>query len=280
MWLVFAFGSVAATTLLGVLFRVMAVRARDSRAFAFAFNSTVFVFSMILLLLFGFGSANIDRGVILLLICSGIGYGLFQRYQFAIRKHVVASETPFLYAPTGIAGYLLALFWLGEPFKIERIFGYGLVLIAVFMILNKPKKFQFNKYVVLALLTGAGLSIAATIDRKVSQNFSSTLTYVTILWFFQALACYLPYVSFKKVQAEYSAQKLRIPILAAINLLALFCIISALKLAPATQVMPIANSNIIFITLAGTVFLNERERTPIKIIASLIAFAGLYLISR
>lgn len=69
-------------------------------------------------------------------------------------------------------------------------------------------------------------------------------------------------------------------LLAVINLVALFCLISALRLAPATQVMPIANSNIVFIAIAGIMFLKERDRVPIKILAALIACFGLFLVSR
>lgn len=280
MWLFFALGSVLATTTLAILFRVLSVKASDSRAFAFAFNTTVLCYALILCLVFGVGSINFSRELLFLLMLSGLGYGVFQRYQFVVRKHLPASEVQIVYAPTGIAGYILAIFWLGESADLVRIAGYGLVLLAAFLVIKRPKKFVFNHFVLLAFLTGAALSIAATIDRKIAPEFSSVLLYVAILWFFQALFCFVPKLSFASIKTEFLKQyKLIIP-LAAINLIALFCLISALRLAPATQVMPVANSNLVFISLAAIIFLKERERIPVKIAAALIATLGLFLVSR
>lgn len=203
MWFAFAVGFIIATTTLGVCFRISALKTKDPRSLSFVYNFTVFLFSIILLIFAGFGTVHLSQYLVLLLVCSGLGYGIFQRFQFVPRKHIEASQIALVIAPTGLVGYFLAIIWLHEPLKAVRLVGYGLVILGALLVIKKPqKKFELNKYVLLALAIGACLSVAAVLDRRVAPHFSSVAFYVAILWFAQASVSYLPHVKLNDIKSK------------------------------------------------------------------------------
>jgi drug/metabolite transporter (DMT)-like permease len=281
MWLVYALGAVLLTSILGILFQIVAVKAKDARTFSFLFNFTILLMTLLLVLVIGVGKVDLSPWVTLLMVFSGIGYGLFQRYQFTVRQHIPTPEIQILLTPTGLAGYLLAVVWLNEAVTLPRVIGYMLVVLATLLVLKKPGlHFKFDKYVVMALGIGAVLSISGTLDRRVASHFSHALTYSLVLWLAQALVCFLPYVKIAQVRQELKLQGWRIPLLAVVNLAVLYLQISAIKLAPATQVGPVTSTNVVLVAVLSVVFLKDRKRLWTKFGAALLATVGLVLISR
>lgn len=280
MWFLYAALTVLFTTILGISFRKIALKTSDQRAFSFAYNLSMFCIALVIVLLTGLGDIDLNRYYFGLLVLSGIGYGLFQRYQFAIRKHIEASTIQTVVMPSGLVGFILAIIWLGEALTLTKVVGYLLVILATLLIVAPKSHLKLNKWVLGAFLIGAALSIAGTIDREVSQQFSSALTYTAALLFFHALLTYVPFVKTRSLLEELRRWNWRIPVLAAINVASLVALIKALQLAPASQVLPVTQSNVVFMALAGILILKERSRTPIKILAAAITFIGLFLISR
>jgi drug/metabolite transporter (DMT)-like permease len=282
MWIVFALSLVACTSTLGILFRVAAVRSDDPRTFSFLMNMTALGIAALAVAITGVGQISLRENGLWLILISGFGYGMFQRYQFLVRKHIEASRIGLIFAPTSFAGYILAILWLNESVSLQKLLGYVLIFFATVLILyrKRAERFEVNRYVIIALLIGGGLSIAATIDRAVTPGFESALTYTLVIWAAQTLACFLPSIRFKQALREVHANKFLIPLLAVINVGATYFLVAALQRAPATQVMPIANSNVIVIALLGIIFLKERSRLWVKISAALIATLGLLLISQ
>lgn len=281
MWLVYALLTVFLTSILGILFQVVAHKAKEPRAFSFVYNAFILLTSLALVGLVGFGKISLSVWLTGLMILSGIGYGLFQRYQFVVRRHISVPEIQILITPTGLAGYALAIVWLHEVVTPARITGYILVIIATLLVLRKKGlKFTFNKYVFLALFIGAMLSVAGTLDRKVVPHFTNVLTYSLFLWLAQALVTFLPYVKLQDIKHEIRSQSWRIPVLGIINLAVLLFQIAAIRLAPATKVGPVTSTNVILVALLSIIFLKERDRVWLKLIAALLATFGLVLISR
>ena len=259
MWVVYALGAVMSTTVLALFFRTVAIRSENTRVFSFLFNVTALFISMILMLITGVGTIQIDTYLLILLFVSGLSYGVFQRYQFTLRKVVEASVFQTIATPASAVGYILAIAWLGESISLQKCIGYGCILFGLLIVIN-PKKsdFVFNKSVVAIFLITSALSIAGTIDRRVSPQFSSALTYATILWLFQVIAVGLPFIPLHVIRSELKLPTWRIPLLAATNALALLLTVAALRLAPVSRVLPILSSNVIFIALLGIFALKER----------------------
>jgi len=281
MWLAYALGALLLTSSLGILFSVVSVKSKDARTFGFLFNFTIFLMTVVLVLAVGVGPVRINPWIASLMLCSGFGYGLFQRYQFVVRKHLSAPEIQVLVTPASAAGYILAILWLHEAVTPLRVLGYLLITIATLLVIKrKGLKFSFNRYVLLLIFIGVSLSLAGTIDRRVVPHFDHLITYTAILWLAQTISCYIPYVKRDSLKQELALQSWRIPLLAIINLAALFCQVSAIKLAAVTRVAPITSMNVVLVAILSIVFLKDRDRIPAKLGAATIATIGLILVSR
>jgi drug/metabolite transporter (DMT)-like permease len=281
MWLAYALGTVLLTSILGIMFQVVARKATNPRAFSFVYNFTILLLSLLLVLIVGVGRVSLTPWLVGLMVLSGLGYGLFQRYQFVVRRHISAPEIQILITPTGIIGYLLAIAWLNETVTPSRVVGYLLVIAATLLVLKKHGlNFRFNKYVLLALGIGAALSLAGTLDRRIAPHFANALTYSLILWLAQSIVTFVPYVKLKDIRQEVALQSWRIPLLAVINLAVQFLQISAIKLAPATQVGPVTSTNVVLVAILSVIFLKDRDRLWIKFAAACLATVGLVLVSR
>ena len=145
MWLFYALITVALTTILGTTMRLSAIKAKDPRSYAFAYNILGLTILGILLCIQRDFKIELNWYLAGLLFVSGLGYGLFHRLQFLVRKHVESSELATITTAATVIGYLLAIFWLGEPFKIVRFIGYVLIILAALAVLQKQRKFVINK---------------------------------------------------------------------------------------------------------------------------------------
>lgn len=280
MWLGYALLTVGLTSILAILMRVLAVRASDERAFAFTYNLIGLLILTTLLLIRGVGVIELNSYLLGLMVISGLGYGLFQRYQFSVRKHIQASEVAIIFTPTNIAGYLLAVVWLHEVVTPVQVLGFALLMVAAFLVISRHHKVTFTKYTVLALAIGVGLAITAPLDRRVSPHFGEVLTYVAVIWLSQTIVTFLPYVKPSAIKTELGIHRWKLPLLVTINLLATYTLIAAIRLAQATKVQPITASNVILVAVLGVVLLKERERVWLKLLAAVLATVGLVLISR
>jgi drug/metabolite transporter (DMT)-like permease len=281
MWLAYALIAVLSSTILATIFRVVSVKAKDTRTFSFIFNVSVLMIALALIALTGIGNIDLDPYLLTLLLLSSIGYGIFQRYQFLARKHLESSVTQTIMTPASIIGYILAIVWLNESPTPLKIMGYVLILISTLIVVLKPgKKLGLNKYALLAFLISGALNISIVIDRKVTPHFDQALTYVAIIMLAQVFFTFLPSIPYGAIKREFLLQKKSLLVLAVLNFIALFCTISALQLAPATSVAPIISSNVVFIAIAGIIFLKERDYIGVKLVAAAVACAGLFLVSR
>jgi len=280
MWLIYALATVALTSVLAILMRVLAVRADDERAFAFSYNLIGLIVLACLLLVNGIGSVNLNPYLFSLLILSGLGYGFFQRYQFSVRKRIEASELAIILTPTNIAGYILAVVWLHEAVTVWQVLGFAILMVAAVMVIAKHHKVTFTRYTMLALVIGLGLAITAPLDRRVSPFFSQVLTYAAFIWLAQTIVTFIPYVKVSKIKRELQIHRWKLPLLVLINLCATYTLIAAIKMAPATKVQPVTASNVILVAILGIIILKERNRVWLKITAAILATIGLVLISR
>lgn len=279
--MLFALSTIILSCTLGLLFRIVAIESKDPRTFSFVFNSVICLMALIAVIVFGIGNIKFDLYTLVLVTLSGSGYGIFQRYQFTIRKYIEASIIQLIVTPTAIVGYTLALFWLGEAITFSQYIGFILVIVAGLMVtVRKEKKLVLNRYVIGALLIGSALSIGVTISKVAVNSFESALTYVLIIFTMQAMWCFFPFVQPKKVVEELRKHTWKIPFLAIINFVLLVVQIAAIRIVPATKLIPILASNVVLMTVLAIILLKERDRIWLKIIAAFLTMVGVILSSR
>lgn len=280
MWLVYSLTFVALTTVLALLMRTVSLKTHDQRAYAFLFDFGTLLVTLTALAFVGIGTVTLNPWYVFLILCAGVGHGLFHRYQFLARAHIEASAIEVIMAPASIVGYVLAVLWLNESVTLFKTIGFALVLGAGLLVSYSTKtKLTINKYALLAFAIAASASIAGTIDREVSQQFSSALAYAALLWAIKSAVCYIPYVKYTSLKKQLGEFRWYLALMAVLNAAILYCALSALQLAPATRVLPVLSSNVVFISLAAVIVLHEDKHVRRKLIAAAIACIGLFFVS-
>ncbi|KKU13395.1 MAG: hypothetical protein UX21_C0046G0001 [Microgenomates group bacterium GW2011_GWC2_45_8] len=86
-------------------------------------------------------------------------------------------------------------------------------------------------------------------------------------------------IKFGDIKREIVLGKWLIPLLGLINIFEYYFMIKAYALADASLVVPVVSLSTVFTVIVGIIFLGERDNFVKKIIAGILAFIGLLLIS-
>lgn len=143
---------------------------------------------------------------------------------------------------------------------------------------NVKPKFSV-KGVVLRILCSVVVSVALTIDAKISPNFSVAF-YGFLLNFFPGIICTLaarltPQQLISEIKLNYKG----VLITGSLAVLSYGAILQAFSMTPKSIVNSITNLTSIFLVIFGILFLKETDSIKRKVFAVLIAFLGALIVS-
>lgn len=281
MWFYYAATAVMLFTTLNLLQRVLAVKSEDERSLAILFNT--FAASLAIIIFFITGSYAHFRlpstpwAYISVLIASFF-YGMFERGRFYAAKQLDASIFSTILNVSVVVAFIGALFLYSETLTIQKIIGAAAIFTALFLVTyNKSKSKNSLKNIVFGVLISTSLGLGWMLDKKGTEYFNAD-TYSFILWTVPLVFIYLPKVELKKIKREFQLSSWRIVLLSFINVVGYLLQLKALALQEATRVIPIIQTTTLFVILLGIVILHERDHIYKKIIAGIIAVAGVYLL--
>lgn len=275
-WLTFAIGAILINTTLVLGLRVVSKGSANPRITGFIYNCYGALASIIIWVLSGSPlPANVPATAIFLLLLSALGYGIFQRGQFYLRKHVEASELVPVMQSGLIFGFLASIIILGETLTPQKLLGVGIIFAAA-LIVSVSKKLSVHKYTFFAIAISAALSIAGVIDKLASPHYP-LFFYTMLIWIIP-----LPFIAFpvskKEVVAAIKQTTWPIPLLAGLNALSLVFIVRALQLGEASKVIPIMGMVPVLSVLGGIVILGEKQNWQRKVLAGILATIGILIL--
>ncbi len=251
----------------------------DSRAqihFAFQVTFIIVILSLVLPFFSPFhlqGSGAQLMG--LALVCGLFGSGYFV-CNYIAQKHVEAGISTLvlnIYTPVTI---VLATLFLSEKLTTVQIFGTVLLLVGMVVVSKKHKisRFKFDKYFMLMLLSGVMLGISLTAERAL-QKITGFTAGTMLSWWAQCAFLGLV-VLVTHSRSNYSKKDIGIT-----SILRFFQSLSWVILIFAvgnlSLVSAVTTFKVVVVFVAAAIFLKEREDLPRKIIGSLVALAGLFL---
>ena len=211
---------------------------------------------------------------ILWAIVAYTGFKAYSYLEVSIKTPVGKSKILFV--------FLFSIIFLKEKMSIEKIIGTIFVFIGVVLLSYKKGKklgnFK-NKGVLLTLLSSFTMSIALIVDKYATKFFNPGM-YSFLVYFLPAIIL-LPFVIRRKYEIK-SIFKHRVGATIMTVLLGsvyYYSMLKAFKLEEASVVVPIIELNTIIAVLGGIKFLKERNEIIKKIIASVIVFIGVLLVS-
>jgi drug/metabolite transporter (DMT)-like permease len=220
-------------------------------------------------------SGNIFYLIILSLVCGLAGMGYFI-LSFVAQKHVEAGVTNLIinvYTPITI---VLATFFLHERLTVMQIAGTVLLLVAMIIVSKKHRtgRFHFDKSFLMMLASGVLLGILLVAERALQKTtgFSAGTIFS---WWTQCLFLGLA-VLVTHSRHEYSKKDILLTgVISAIGSLSYVILVTVV--GNLSLVSAVTTFKVVIVFMAAAVFLKERDDMPRKIIGSIIAVLGLFL---
>jgi len=209
------------------------------------------------------------------LICGVFGASYFISSYFA-QKHVeagVSSIVSNIYTPITI---VLATLFLSESLTFMQILGTILLLIGMVIVSKKHqiRRFKFDKYFMLMLLSGVMLGISLTAERALQKMTGFTAGTMFSWWaqcVFLGLATLITHN-----KSEYTKKDITITgilrFFQSLSWVILIFVVGNLSIVSA-----ITTFKVVVVFVAAALFLNEKEDLPRKILGSIVALVGLFL---
>lgn len=275
-WLFFTLCAVAINTSLGLGLRSLSKQSTNPRLTGFVYNCYAALTSVTIWITNGARlPSNVPAFAVALLFVSCLGYGVFQRGQFYLRKQVEVSElTPVM--QTGIVfGFIASIIVLDEILTPKKLLGACIILCATLMV-SLSKKLTINKYAGIAVAISAALSIAGVIDKIASPHYP-LFFYTMLIWIIPLPFIALPAKS-KEIHTAIKQAGWKIPLLASLNALSLVFFVHALQVGEASKVIPVLSTVTVLTILGGIIILGERDNWQRKVLAGVLATIGVLII--
>ena len=109
--------------------------------------------------------------IVFLLVVTCVFSAINNRLQTTARKHLQVSTFSILAQLSNVFLILFGLTIFSNPFVWSKILGAGIILTANIFLLYRGGKFEFNRYVAMAILASFVMAIALSIDIGLSQQF-------------------------------------------------------------------------------------------------------------
>jgi drug/metabolite transporter (DMT)-like permease len=218
---------------------------------------------------------NIWYLVGLSLICGVLGMFSFI-FSYTSQKYIEGGATSVIgniYVPLTI---ILSSFFLHESLTLVQIFGTVLLLMGVVIVSQKHRigKFKFDKYFTMMVAGAIMLGCFLVAERALQKTTGFSAGTMLSWWsqcFFLGIA-----VLITKSKNAYSRKDITITgVLSFIQ--SLSWVVLVFTVGNLSIVSAVTTFKIIFIFIGAAIFLKERDNIPRKIIGSLLALVGLFL---
>jgi len=280
LWFFLALASAFIFTAQELLMRVLAVRTGSPRIFAVVFNLWGALFAVVMFVLER-GSLAALLGLTptqyLLIASTVILYGLYERTQFFARQGTDASTFAIIFRLSTVIGFIGAILFLQEALTVEKIIGVFLIILASLLLVFKNPKFAMTPALGYAVLCAVLLGLTSILDKPASEPLPATL-YSFIVWCLPIVIVAYPRITKKEIVREFHIGGWKVALAALFNVVGYIIYIQALSLAEASRVNPISATSGVLTVFGGILLLKEHGHLWRKIIATIVAFAGVVLL--
>lgn len=213
-------------------------------------------------------------------------WALSFRIAFPSYKHLPVSETTIFSALEGLFALIFgALLFHTDKFYATRVLGAALILAAIALVSQEKGKWRFNKYTLGLILATILIGLATVLDNVIVAR-----SYFTSIAFFLALNFGIPPLIALALRPKtlgllptiYKHRKAMIAVVVtSITSISSFVLVynAYQRHVVASQSYLILSSQAVVVVLIGALFLKERQRLPLKILAACIAGVGVFLIA-
>ena len=220
-----------------------------------------------------------DIKVYIVLGISIIFYAMSDRMNTTVRSGIEASTYSMLKQLSTTFMIFAGLLFFKEEFILTKFIGAMLIIISNIIIFYQKGKFEFNKYIMLGILSNIVFTVALFLDVNISDNFN--------LPFYVALTLIIPgllIIIFERIKLSeiknelINGNKKAILITALSWGIMIVVQLRAYQLGNVTVIAPLCALTVMLNVIVGYLFLKERDNLLRKIISAIIIIISIILI--
>ncbi len=256
----------------------------DPIAYGGLIQAIVGGYCLLILVFTGF-HVVINPTSLLLTLLVGFLYALASATYYTAMKHMEVSRLVIILSLEGLFTQVTAFLFLKEPFTEKKIIAATLVVFSVLLVSfsSKTLSLAFSRYDLLAVANGAIFSITSLIDSFLVNNYYSPLTYQAVNFLLPAgLMLIIFRKNAKNIPHLFNWRK-KTPLLLATAFLLFLTYVATLNAynlgGEVSRVVPIMGTQTIIVVILEFFILKERQNLGRKVLSSLLAVAGVYLLA-
>lgn len=277
-WIVFVVLYLIATTIYTQMFKVSTKNMKKEEALiillqAFA-GFTAFLFTPFMELNF-----TSDIHIYITIILVTILYTITDRLNTKVMSGVESSTFNILQQLSTAFMIFAGLIFLKEKFVLLKFLGAIIIIFSNILVFFKKGKFEFNKYVLLGIISNVIYTVALFLNVDTSKAFNMPLYSAITLLVPAIILMIVEKVKFSDLKEEFSKENRKNIALTGISwAIMILTQLRAYQLQSLSIVAPILALTVMMNVIFGYVFLKEREDLSKKIIAAIFVVLGIVLI--
>lgn len=277
-WLVYVILYLVLATTFTQFYKISTKTLKKAGALTVLLQMTAGLTALLLCPFFGFQFPT-DIKVYIMLGISVIFYAMSDRMNTTVRSGIEASTYSMLKQLSTTFMIFAGLIFFKEKFILSKFIGAMLIIVSNLIIFYKKGKFEFNKYILLGILSNIAYTVALFLDVNISDNFN--------LPFYVALTLIIPAVLitiFEKIKPSEIKNELvngnkKAILITALSWGTMLVVqLRAYQLGNITIVAPLCALTVMLNVIVGYLFLNEKDNLLRKIIAAILIIISIILI--
>ena len=207
-------------------------------------------------------------------------YAINDRIHTTTRKNLDVSTETILRQLSKVFMIVIGIIIFKEEIIWMKILGGIIIILSNILLIMKKGKIEFNKYIVLQLISVLVYTIANALDVGISEQFNLPI-YISLSLIVPAILISLfERISFKKVVNEYKEGNRSAIIITGLSWgVSILFGLRAYQVGTVTTVAPLSALSLLFNVILAYFFLKEKENLPRKIIAAIGIIIGIVLIA-
>lgn len=236
-------------------------------------------FTMLLLCPFFEFKFPTDISIYIMLGMTIIFYTIADRLNTQVMSGIEASTFNMLKQLSTAFMIFAGLIFFKEEFVLAKFIGAMLIIFSNILIFFKRGKFEFNKYVLLGILSNISFTIALFLDVNISENFNLPFFVATTLIVPAVLIIIFERIKPSEIKREWIEGNKKAIVVTAISWgTSIFAQLRAYQLGNVTVVAPLCALSVILNVIVGYLFLKERDNLLRKIISAILIIISILLI--
>lgn len=217
--------------------------------------------------------------IYIMLGISIIFYGISDRMNTTVRSGIEASTYSMLKQLSTTFMIFAGLIFFKEEFVLMKFIGAMLIIFSNLLIFYKKGKLEYNKYILLGILSNIAYTVALFLDVNISDNFNLPFYVALTLIIPSLLIIIFERIKFSEIKNEFTNGNKKSILITALSWGTTIVVqLRAYQLGNVTVVAPLCALTVILNVIVGYLFLKEKDNLLRKIIAAILIIISIILI--